>query len=98
MKQQVTKFYCDVCGKEVEEAKLVTGCSFLGIKNTKGKDGKVRPIITRIKDKDLCLTCATKLSKMVEVGANNSLKLKDTTITPTKSSPTKEFKLTKSMH
>ena len=75
MKKQVTKYYCDLCGKEVNDEKmLLKDCTLFGTRKIKVEGNKIKTSIVGIKNKDLCVACASKLASMVEVDSKNNIK------------------------
>ena len=100
MKKQVTKYFCDLCGKEVDDEKmLVTDCTLLGTRKVQVEGNKIRTSLVRVKNKDICSACASKLASMIEVDSKNNIKFvepavkaspssKPTTTTKSVSKPT----------
>ena len=75
MKKQVTKYYCDLCGKEVSDEKmLLKDCTLLGTRKVKVEGNRIKTSIVGIKNKDICVACASKLASLIEVDSKNNIK------------------------
>ncbi len=75
MKKQVIKYYCDLCGKEVSDEKmLLKDCTLLGTRKVKVEGNRIKTSIVSIKNKDICVTCASKLASLIEVDSKNNIK------------------------
>ena len=77
MKKEVNliKYYCDLCGKEVSNEKmLLKDCTLLGTRKVKVEGNKIKTSIVGIKNKDICVACASKLASLIEVDSKNNIK------------------------
>ena len=87
MKKQVTKYFCDLCGKEVDDEKmLVTDCTLLGTRKVQVEGNKIRTSLVKVKNKDICSACASKLASMIEVDSKNNIKFVEPTVKATAAS------------
>ena len=77
MKKEINliKYYCDLCGKEVSNEKmLLKDCTLLGTRKVKVEGNKIKTSIVGITNKDICVTCASKLASLIEVDSKNNIK------------------------
>lgn len=64
----MTKYFCDVCGKEVESVAKYMIPEW-GNKDIKDRDGTIikRFFVTVPKEKDLCRQCANSIRQLIHV-------------------------------